>query len=397
MDTLNGFEIFDDLMPGAMANKNKQTDQNITFGAGEELTDEELEQIRNQGKQTSKTDDTKNKDDDNDVNPNDDDTDDKTKSTVTKKNVSDSKNTVKKTDTQDTDDNDDTQADDNDTDDTDNNNPVSAFFGVLADKMGWDIDEEDEVPSTPEELVNYFQQVIEDNSVPQYASEEVEKLDAFVKNGGDIKKYFEIDAPLDIEDIDITEEDNQKSVVREFLREKGFNTKQIDKKLTKYEDAGLLEDEAEDALEALKEIREQKKQQLLENQEKAAVERQKQQQAYFNAVVNEIKGMDNIRGVKIPEKDKRVLLEYIFKPNADGVTGFQRDWQKSVKNLIESAYFTMKGDTLVQAAKAEGSTAAINRFKNSLNTNSISKKTKKQDNTSTESMWDSFARQFRVN
>lgn len=397
MDTLNGFEIFDDLMPGAMANKNKQTDQNITFGAGEELTDEELEQIRNQGKQTSQTDDTQNKDDDNDVNTNDDDTDDKTKSTVTKKNVSDSKNTVKKTDTQDTDDNDDTQADDNDTDDTDNNNPVSAFFGVLADKMGWDIDEEDEVPSTPEELVNYFQQVIEDNSVPQYASEEVEKLDAFVKNGGDIKKYFEIDAPLDIEDIDITEEDNQKSVVREFLREKGFNTKQIDKKLTKYEDAGLLEDEAEDALEALKEIREQKKQQLLENQEKAAVERQKQQQAYFNAVVNEIKGMDNIRGVKIPEKDKRVLLEYIFKPNADGVTGFQRDWQKSVKNLIESAYFTMKGDTLVQAAKAEGSTAAINRFKNSLNTNSISKKTKKQDNTSTESMWDSFARQFRVN
>lgn len=396
MDTLNGFEIFDDLMPGAMANKNKQTDQNIQFGAGEELTDEELEQIRNQGKQTSDTDDTENKDDDNDVNINDD-TDNKTKSTVTKKNVSDSKNTIKKTDMQDTDDDNDTQADDNDTDDTNNNNPVSAFFGVLADKMGWDIDEEDEVPNTPEELVNYFQQVIEDNSVPQYASEEVEKLDAFVKNGGDIKKYFEIDAPLDIEDIDITEEDNQKSIVREFLKEKGFNTKQIDKKLTKYEDAGLLEDEAEDALEALKEIREQKKQQLLENQEKAAEERQKQQQAYFNAVVNEIKGMDNIRGVKIPEKDKRVLLEYIFKPNADGVTGFQRDWQKSVKNLIESAYFTMKGDTLVQAAKAEGSTAAINRFKNSLNTNSISKKTKKQDNTSTESMWDSFARQFRVN
>lgn len=396
MDTLNGFEIFDDLMPGAMANKNKQTDQNITFGAGEELTDEELEQIRNQGKQTSETDDTQNKDDDNDVNINDD-ADNKTKYTVTKKNVSDSKNTIKKTNTQDTDDDDDTQADDNDTDNTNDNNPVSAFFGVLADKMGWDIDEEDEVPNTPEELVNYFQQVIEDNSVPQYASEEVEKLDAFVKNGGDIKKYFEIDAPLDIEDIDITEEDNQKSVVREFLKEKGFNTKQIDKKLTKYEDAGLLEDEAEDALEALKEIREQKKQQLLENQEKAAVERQKQQQAYFNAVVNEIKGMDNIRGVKIPEKDKRVLLEYIFKPNADGVTGFQRDWQKSVKNLIESAYFTMKGDTLVQAAKAEGSTAAINRFKNSLNTNSISKKTKKQDNTSTESMWDSFARQFRVN
>lgn len=389
MDTLNGFEIFEDLMPGAMANKNKQTDQTAQFGAGEELTDEELEQIRNQGKETPDTNDIQ--DNDNKVDDVDGtgDNDNKTKPTVNKK--TDTKKTdIKNTDT-------DNNDDDTQDDDVSDNNPVSTFFGVLADKMGWDIDEEDEIPNTPEELVNYFQQVIESNSVPQYANEEVEKLDEFVRNGGDIKKYFEIDAPLDIEDIDITEEDNQKSVVREFLKEKGFNAKQIDKKLTKYEDAGLLEDEAEDALEALKEIREQKKQQLLENQEKAAVERQKQQQAYFNAVVNEIKGMDNIRGVKIPEKDKRVLLEYIFKPNADGITGFQRDWQKSVKNLIESAYFTMKGDTLVQAAKAEGSTAAINRFKNSLNTNSISKKTKKQDNTSTESMWDSFARQFRVN
>lgn len=390
MDTLNGFEIFDDLMPGAMANKNKQNDQTAQFGAGEELTDEELEQIRNQGKETPDTDEIQDKDNDNKVDDVDSTgSDNETNTTVNKK------TDTKKTDTKNT--NTDDNADDTQDDDVTDNNPVSAFFGVLADKMGWDIDEEDEIPNTPEELVNYFQQVIESNSVPQYANEEVEKLDEFVRNGGDIKKYFEIDAPLDIEDIDITEEDNQKSVVREFLKEKGFNTKQIDKKLTKYEDAGLLEDEAEDALEALKEIREQKKQQLLENQEKAAVERQKQQQAYFNAVVNEIKGMDNIRGVKIPEKDKRVLLEYIFKPNADGITGFQRDWQKSVKNLIESAYFTMKGDTLVQAAKAEGSTAAINRFKNSLNTNSISKKTKKQDNTSTESMWDSFARQFRVN
>lgn len=98
----------------------------------------------------------------------------------------------------------------------------------------------------------------------------------------------------------------------------------------------------------IKEIKEQKKQQLLKDQENQAKAAAKRQQEYFNSVVNEIKGMDDIRGIKIPEKDKKALLEYIFKPDAEGKTQYQKDWSKSVKNLLESAYFTMKGDTLLK-------------------------------------------------
>lgn len=263
--------------------------------------------------------------------------------------------------------------------------------------MGWELDEDEEIPQTPEELVEYFKDVIEENSVPQYASEEVEALDNFVKNGGNLRDYFQIDGDLDLEEINIEDSEvNQKLVIKEFLKEKGFNAKQIEKKLTKYEEAGLLEDEATDALEALRDIKEQKKQELLEAQEKRAKELKKRQQEQFNTVVSELKGMDNIRGIKIPQKDKQALLEYIFKPTADGKTQYQKDYSKSVKNLLESAYFTMKGDTLLKAAKSEGSNAAINKFKNSLNRTGVSRKTKRQDNTSTESMWDSFARQLRV-
>lgn len=268
----------------------------------------------------------------------------------------------------------------------------------MAEKFGWEIEEDEDVPTTPEELVEYFQQVVEENSVPRYASEEVEALDNFVKNGGNLRDYFEIEGELDLDNIDIEEdENNQKLVVKEFLKEKGFNTKQIEKKLSKYEDAGLLEDEATDALEALREIKEQKKQQLLQDQEKAAKQAKQRQQEYFNTVVNEIKGMDNIRGIKIPEKDKKVLLEYIFKPDANGQTAFQRDWSKSVRNLLESAYFTMKGDILLKAAKNEGSSDAISRFKNSLNKSGVSRKTKKTDNTNNSDMWKSFAQQLRTN
>ena len=372
MDTINGFEVFEDFLPGIYdkkpttePGKNTVDDDKIDMdGLSEELTDEELEQLRKSNK---------------------DDKDDK-KDDKDKKANDDSKNNNDPTD--------------NNTviDEPQDDNTVSAFFEVLSEKMGWDLTDEDEIPQTPEELVEYFQQVIEDNSVPQYANEEIEALDNFVKNGGNIRDYLQIDAEIDLENIDITEDEgNQRLILREFLKEKGYNSKQIDKKLTKYEDAGLLEDEAEDALEALKEIREEKKQQLLKNQEKQAKERVARQQQYFNSVVNEIKGMDSIRGVKIPEKEKRVLIEYIFKPDADGQTQFHKDWSKSVKNLIETAYFTKYGDQLMKAAKTEGSNAAIDKFKNSLNRTGISRKTKTQDNTSDLSMWDSFARQLRVN
>lgn len=384
--TLNGFEVFEDFLPGANVPKKEtqQTEQEEEVinpdidAAGEELTDEELEALRNPKKD---------KEDDNSTK------EDEKEDTPAKKKTGKDKE-VEKDDNSTGEDEGSTETEETD----DDTNAVSAFFGVMAEKMGWELDEEDEVPSTPEELVDYFQSVIEENSVPQYASEEVEALDNFVKNGGNLRDYFEIDGELDLEEISIEDDEvNQKLVVKEFLKEKGFNAKQIEKKLSKYEDAGLLEDEAEDALEALKEIKEQKKQQLLKDQENQAKAAAKRQQEYFNSVVNEIKGMDDIRGIKIPEKDKKALLEYIFKPDAEGKTQYQKDWSKSVKNLLESAYFTMKGDTLLKAAKNEGSNTAINKFKSSLNKTGVSRRTKKTDNTGTTDMWKSFAQQLRTN
>lgn len=382
-NTLNGFEVFEDfMMPGNNVNSNRMPGNENEFeGASEELTDEELEELRKGNKG--------NKEEEEDV--------DDPKNKPSKKSKPED-NEEEEEEEEDNEPNNDPNNDiDNNQGEDIESNVVTSFFEALSDKMGWELDEDEEIPQTPEELVEYFKDVIEENSVPQYASEEVEALDNFVKNGGNLRDYFQIDGDLDLEEINIEDSEvNQKLVIKEFLKEKGFNAKQIEKKLTKYEEAGLLEDEATDALEALRDIKEQKKQELLEAQEKRAKELKKRQQEQFNTVVSELRGMDNIRGIKIPQKDKQALLEYIFKPTADGKTQYQKDYSKSVKNLLESAYFTMKGDTLLKAAKSEGSNAAINKFKNSLNRTGVSRKTKRQDNTSTESMWDSFARQLRV-
>lgn len=275
---------------------------------------------------------------------------------------------------------------------------VTSFFDVLAEKFDWDFEEDEKKPKTFDELVEFMQAAVEESSKPEYASEEIEQLDNFVKQGGNLRDYLTIDAELDLDNIDIEDETNQKLVVKELLKEKGFSAKQIEKKLTKYEDAGLLEDEAEDAIEDLKEIRQQKKEQLLTEQKRQHDAYMQRQQQFYESVVDEIKNLKNIRGINVPEKDKRVLIDYILKPDAEGKTKYQRDYAKGgVKNLIESAYFTMNADKLLDAAKREGNNNAIERFKRSLKTGAVNSKSKQQTQSSNDDpIWLSAARKLRI-
>lgn len=378
-NVLNGFEAFvDGLLPGSMKTEENKIDESAV---SEELTDEELEAIRKQGKQEE-------------TKENEDEEDDK----PAKK----TKDTKKVDEEEEDDEPNNTVVDDNDDDDinqSDESEAITAFFDTLSDKLGWDDVQDDEKPKTAEDLVEYFKEVIEDNSKPDYASEEVEKLDEFVRNGGNLRDYFQLDADLDLDNLNVEDDEAaQKAVVRMLLKEKGFSSTRIDKMITKYEDAGILEDEAQDAIEDLKEIKESKKKQLLEDQQKHAQAVKQQQQDFFNNVMNEIKGMDSIYGIAIPEKDKKALLEYIFKPNSKGVTKYQEDYAKSLKNLVTSAYFTMKGDSIITIAKKEGKKDAIDNFKNTLTKNTgVNKRSKRMiEKDDNGSIWSTFTRQLRA-
>lgn len=392
-NTLNGFEaILDGLVPNVGTNKNNDIDNDLNDIVSEELTDEELEALRNPKKDKKvEKEEIEEEDETEDV----DDVEEEEELTETKP-----KKSKKKPESKVDEDDNTEEVEDNDaSDDNKSEEVIVNFFDSLSEQLGWDDVDDEEKPKTAEELIEYFRDVIEENSVPNYASEEVEKLDEFVRNGGNLKDYFSIDADLDLDNIEVEDNEiNQKLIVKEFLKEKGFSTKQIEKKITKYEDAGILEDEATDALEALRDIKAERKEKLLEQQQKQAREAEKQQQEFFQNVVSEIKGMNSIYGIDIPEKDKRALLEYIFKPDANGVTKYQKDYAKSLKNLITSAYFTMKGDSLITIAKQKGRKDALDNFKNSLRGNGVSKKSKKQiiNNDSTSTIWDTFARQLRA-
>lgn len=386
--TLGGFEaVLDSFIPnpdGGFRNSNVDENVNVNADEFESLDDEELEDIKNNNIEV------KNKKE----NPVEEGTEEKE---IEEEDIEDKPKRKpgrpRKEETIEEETEEEEEIEDNNEE-----NVVTNFFDAMAEKLNWEFEEDEDKPKSVDELINYFQNVIEENSKPEYSSEEVEALDNFVKQGGDLKKYLTIDAELDLDDIDIEDEANQKLVVKQLLKEKGFSTKKIDKLVSRYEEAGLLEDEAQDALEDLKEIKEEKKKQLLEDQKKAYREQLQRQQQFYDNVVSEIKGLKNIRGITVPEKDKKVLMDYILKPDTDGKTKYQKDYAKGgVKNLIESAYFTMNADKLIEAAKREGNNSAIDKFRRSLKSSSITTKSRKQATGSDDDpIWFSAARQLRI-
>lgn len=386
--TLGGFEaVLDSFIPnpdGGFRNSNVDENVNVNADEFESLDDEELEDIKNNNIEVKNKKEKPVEEDTEEEEIEEEDIEDKPK----RKPGRPRKEETIEEETE----------EEEGVEDNNEENVVTNFFDAMAEKLNWEFEEDEDKPKSVDELINYFQNVIEENSKPEYSSEEVEALDNFVKQGGDIKKYLTIDAELDLDDIDIEDETNQKLVVKQLLKEKGFSTKKIDKLVSRYEEAGLLEDEAQDALEDLKEIKEEKKKQLLEDQKKAyQIQLQRQQQFYDN-VVSEIKGLKNIRGITVPEKDKKVLMDYILKPDTDGKTKYQKDYAKGgVKNLIESAYFTMNADKLIEAAKREGNNSAIDKFRRSLKSSSITTKSRKQATGSDDDpIWFSAARQLRI-
>lgn len=244
---------------------------------------------------------------------------------------------------------------------------VSALFDAVGESLGWnmaDFKEEDK-PVTVEEFTQYLGKVVEHNSVPQYADERIAQLDEYVKNGGKFEDFYQKQQDtLSFENLDLENEDNQKSVIRELLKYNGYSDEQINNKISRYEDADMLYDESEDALERLKVIRENEIEENRKQQEEYAKWQEEQNRQFFQSVQNDINNLNTIRGISIPKEDRAALYEYIFKVDQDGVSQYQRDFNKNLsKNLIESAYFTMKGDSLVSGAKRDGETSAAEKLR----------------------------------
>ncbi len=244
---------------------------------------------------------------------------------------------------------------------------VSALFDAVGESLGWNMADfkDEEKPVTVEEFTQYLGKVVEHNSVPQYADDRIAQLDEYVKNGGKFEDFYQKQQEtLSFDNLDLENEDNQKSIIRELLKHNGYSDEQINNKISRYEDADMLYDESNDALDRLKVIRQQEIEESQKQQEEYARQQEEQNRQFFQSVQSDINNLSTIRGISIPKEDRAALYEYIFKVDQDGVSQYQRDFNKNLsKNLIESAYFTMKGDSLVSGAKRDGETSAAEKLR----------------------------------
>lgn len=262
---------------------------------------------------------------------------------------------------------DDQNQDENTEDDPGEAEQIGAFFDAFAEANGWSVDE-DERPKNVDELVDYIKNVVETNSVPEYADERIEQLDQYVKNGGKFEDFYQTQQrTMSYDNIDIEDESNQKQVVRDYYKLQGMSDEQINRKIERYEDADMLEDEATDAVNYLKAYEEQQAQYMAQQQEAQRQSQEQQAMQFAQDLTNGINSLTNIRGISIPKEDKKALYDYITKTDADGLTAYQKEFNGNlVNNLIESAYFTMKGDALLGEANRNGQTSAANKLRNML-------------------------------
>lgn len=249
---------------------------------------------------------------------------------------------------------------------------VGLLFDAIGESFGWNMDDikEEDRPLTVDDLTNYMREVVQQNSVPQYADERIQQLDEYVKNGGKFEDFYgKQQQSLSYDNMDMEDEDNQKAVVSELLRYSGYTDDQIKNKISRYEDADMLEEESADALDRLKQIK-QHELEMAQQQQAAYLQQQEEQsKQFYNDCMNQIKSLSSIRGVQIPKEDRAKLADYIFNVDQNGVSKFQRDYNNKdnfINNLLTTAYITMKGDSFISTAKRDGESSATEKLRKML-------------------------------
>jgi hypothetical protein len=311
----------------------------LSKGPVDDLTDEELEIINSRAKK-DKDEPNKSKDIKNDDLDDEDDKDDSSKN--------------------------DTDKNDDDVEDLgEYESDITTFVtSKLEEKLGMSLGKHSKISDVVDELAS----IVEESTKDVFANEEVAKLNEYVANGGDLKKFYSAvySGGIDLDNIDIENTSDQKKIIKEDLKVNGYTEAQIERKLSRYEDSGVLQEEAEDATERLKEYKVKVEKELLETTKKDAEVAKKRNIEFVSNVQKSIKELKDIYGIPVTEKQRKDLYNAILVPESDGKTLYQKEYSKNVMNLITSAFVTLYGQELVKKAQDKGATSTAKELKDKL-------------------------------
>lgn len=150
----------------------------------------------------------------------------------------------------------------------------------------------------------------------------------------------------------------QKQVYSDYLSEKGFSDKKIEKELRRLEDTGELEEESKDALEELKQINSEKEKEFLEISKKEKeidLKKNKEEVEAINSTID--KSTEIIPGIKLGDIDKKGMKKILNSPvgkdrYGNPINAIQKSFiENPIENNLKMAYlenigFFKKGGNL---------------------------------------------------
>jgi hypothetical protein len=176
---------------------------------------------------------------------------------------------------------------------------------------------------------------------------------SFVEAGGDPKQF--ISAYYNDEtwaDYTVDSEASQKIALRESLRLSGETPETIEDMVQEFTDNGTLEKYAKSALGKLQKLEIAQKDELLDRQQKAAIEAKKQEKQRFDDFKAELYAREDIKGFKVTPKVKDNLWNFMtVADKKTGQTGYQKALEDNKDASLMFAYLAMNNFDVTKLEK----------------------------------------------
>ena len=131
----------------------------------------------------------------------------------------------------------------------------------------------------------------------------------------------------------------QKALVKDLLARSGWSQERIAKKIERYEDSGVLLEEAQDALASLKDIQKAEKENYVEQQKQEQKQRAEAHNQWLEDLNDHIgKKEEILPGFKLSPKDKEQLYKGITKLDKSGKNEIMRMREKDPEFDLKIAY-----------------------------------------------------------
>lgn len=224
---------------------------------------------------------------------------------------------------------------------------LKPFYNAFHQELGWEIPEDEMPENSVKGLVKYMDSLIEQASKPKYADQVSEEFDRFVASGGDPKRFFEtMYNQRDYAKIDAEEasDSDKKQVIREHLstlhpeKDKPW----LEKKIARFEDAGVLDDEFTDALSELRYKQDKEKKELVTRQEANRKAQEEARNQQLEQLQQTIYSKKDIAGIPVTKKEMQEFFDYLAIPDDSGKSKYAKALESDPEAVIKMAYVAFK-------------------------------------------------------